>query len=466
MFLFFLLLVMSVADECQFIDQQQEIVEEFKWSWNAYRDYAWGKDELLPVSQTSNRWFGIGLTLLDNLDTLWLMNLHEEFDEATEWVRHSLDMDIDVDVNVFECTIRALGGLLSAHALSNRTIFLDKAYELGSRLLPAFETKTGIPYSDVNLKTGAVRGPHWTSASSTSEVSTVQLEFIRLTQVTGDVRFRAAVTRVADKMAVLAATSRPHPYLLPIFIQVESGHLSGPISLGARGDSYYEYLLKQWIQSGGTILGDRYFNAAEAIRQHLVVKVNNKTFIAEMNIAGELVYKMDHLVCFLPGVYALGTTLVNTSHHLRLAQDLMETCYAMYQYSPIGLAPEIIMFDCTNCTYNSFYIKRNDEHNLLRPETVESLFVLWRVTRDPKYRQWGWEIFKSFQQHCKVSSGGYSSIRSVVKKPIILEDKMESFWMAETLKYLYLLFAEEDVLPLDKWVFNTEAHPFPVVSKT
>ena len=130
------------------------------------------------------------------------------------------------------------------------------------------------------------------------------------------------------------------------------------------------------------------------------------------------------------------------------------------------------MFDCGTSKKSSkckdgkaFYIKRNDEHNLLRPETVESLFILWRLTKDQKYRVWGWKIFKSFQKYCKVSTGGYSSIKSVVRTPVIFKDKMESFWLAETLKYLFLLFSDDDVLPLDKWVLNTEAHPFPIVPR-
>ena len=243
------------------------------------------------------------------------------------------------------------------------------------------------------------------------------------------------------------------------------------------------------------MLGERYVHAAEAIRKHLLVKSkmkNGGTYVAEMNSKGKLLYKMDHLVCFLPGVYALGAKnniakLPKTSTsdnlsvdemsniHLKVAEELMETCYNMYKDSgSMGLAPEIVMFDCGNDPNNSkkcgntgkdFYIKPNDEHNLLRPETVESLFILWRLTKNPKYRIWGWKIFKAFQKYCKISTGGYSSIKSVVRAPIVFKDKMESFWLAETLKYLYLLFSEDDVVPLDKWVFNTEAHPLPIVPR-
>ena len=495
--------------------RRNDIVEEFQWSWNAYKKWAWGKDELLPLSKKSHQWFGIGLTLLDNLDTLWLLGLKEEFNEATKWVEHELNLDVDVDVNLFECTIRALGGLLSAHGLSNKHIFLEKAQELGNRLLPAFDSESGIPFSDVNLKKGTTHAPKWGSDSSTAEVTTIQLEFHRLTQITGDARFSKAADRVSDKIAEMAENISPQPHLLPIFINAQTGKLSesSTISLGARGDSYYEYLMKQWIQAGGTrpILGQRYVKAAEAIRHHLIVKSNigkngndkngnrqkgGTSFVAEMNSKGKLLYKMDHLVCFLPGVFALGAKnnvsklpYVDGLHsndmnvnemstiHLELAEDMMETCYSFYRDSPTGLAPEIIMFDCGDTSGavgaanskckdgQAFYIKPNDEHNLLRPETVESLFILWRLTKNPKYRIWGWKIFKSFQKYCKISTGGYSSIQSVVKLPVTYKDKMESFWLAETLKYLFLLFSDDHVLPLDKWVLNTEAHPFPIVPR-
>jgi hypothetical protein len=97
----------------------------------------------------------------------------------------------------------------------------------------------------------------------------------------------------------------------------------------------------------------------------------------------------------------------------------------------------------------------------MRPETIESLFVLWRITKDPKYRRWGYEIALSIEKHAKVD-GGYAGIENILTSPFQRIDRQESYFLAETLKYLYLLFGPSDVLPLDQWVFNTEAHPFPI----
>jgi mannosyl-oligosaccharide alpha-1,2-mannosidase len=347
--------------------------------------------------------------------------------------------------------------------------------------MPAFDSPSGIPFSDVNIGTGASHKPKWGSDSSTAEVTTVQLEFHRLTHITGDVRFSRAADRVSDKIAELSESVSPHHYLLPIFINAQSGKLSSStISLGARGDSYYEYLLKQWIQEGpdsarGEVHKQRYIRAAEAINEHLILKSETPgadwTFLAEMTSSGKHSKKMDHLACFYAGVLALGSQQPGmertmAERHLRLAEDLAKTCVEFYKRTPTGLAPEIIMFDCPGgqCKggKKDFYIKPNDEHNLLRPETLESLFILWRITHKQQYRDWGWDIFLAFRKHCRVASGGYSSIKSVMRVPVEFRDKMESFWLAETLKYLYLLFSEDSIIPLDEYVLNTEAHPLPI----
>uniref|UniRef100_A0A915MLA4 alpha-1,2-Mannosidase n=1 Tax=Meloidogyne javanica TaxID=6303 RepID=A0A915MLA4_MELJA len=107
-----------------------------------------------------------------------------------------------------------------------------------------------------------------------------------------------------------------------------------------------------------------------------------------------------------------------------------------------------------------------DAHSLLRPEAFEAWFYLHRITGDSIYKEWGWNAFKAIEQYAKVESGGYSSVQNVKRVPVHLKDMMESFFLGESLKYLYLLFADDQQnnpdIPLDKWIFNTEAHPLPV----
>ena len=249
----------------------------------------------------------------------------------------------------------------------------------------------------------------------------------------------------------------------------------------------------------------------------------NLTVLAERQsgLKNTLTSKMDHLVCFLPGTIALGVTGGKTvtqakaatgtawgkkqDQDLILAEELMNTCYGMYLVTPTGLAPEIPYFDTDTSprTWNTsdpnfeiprstpldphptapwrtdYEIHSNDVHNLQRPETIESLFYMWRITQNPKYREWGWLIFQSFLKHTAIYDEqgkvvGYTSINSVNQphtgsQKILAgsntaqRDNMEGFWLAETLKYLYLLFDDtvSEWNDLEKVVINTEAHFLP-----
>ena len=168
---------------------------------------------------------------------------------------------------------------------------------------------------------------------------------------------------------------------------------------------------------------------------------------------------MDHLVCFSGGMFALGAEGEKKERDLQTGKELTATCHEIYSRMETGIAPEIVMFDTTK---NDFYVKPRDRHYLLRPETVESFFVLYRVTGDPMYREWGWEVFQAIERHCRVAAG-YSGIRDVTTPDVQHDNQQQSFFLAETLKYLYLLFSSSDVVSLDEYVFNTEGHPLPVL---
>ncbi|NXX49779.1 MA1B1 mannosidase, partial [Tricholaema leucomelas] len=171
-------------------ERQLAVIEAFRHAWRGYKDFAWGHDELKPLSKSYSEWFGLGLTLIDALDTLWILGLKEEFEEARKWVANDLVFDKNVDVNLFESTIRILGGLLSTYHLSGDSLFLEKAKDIGNRLMPAFRTPSKIPYSDVNIGRGTAHPPRWTSDSTVAEVTSIQLEFRELSRLTGDEKFQ------------------------------------------------------------------------------------------------------------------------------------------------------------------------------------------------------------------------------------------------------------------------------------
>lgn len=446
--------------------QQMAVIEAFQHAWKGYKQYAWGHDELKPISKTYSEWFGLGLTLIDALDTMWILGQKQEFEEAKKWVIDELNLGKSVDVNLFETTIRILGGLLSVYNLTGDQVFLDKASELGDRLMPAFNTPSKIPYSDVNIGLGTAHPPRWTSDSTVAEVTSIQLEFRELSRLTKKDKYQAAVD---DVMKQIHRLEGKKDGLVPMFINTNSGKFShlGVYTLGARADSYYEYLLKQWIQGGrkeADLLED-YLQAIEGVTKNLIRKSepNKLTFVGELS-HNQFSPKMDHLVCFLPGTLALGVHHGLSANHMKLAKELIETCYQMYAQIETGLSPEIVYFNLNPHNDKDVEVKPADRHNLLRPETVESLFYMYRFTRDKKYQEWGWEIFQNFNKYTRVDTGGYTSINNVQSsenpEP---RDKMESFFLGETLKYFFLLFSDEfNLISLDKYIFNTEAHILPI----
>lgn len=359
-----------------------------------------------------------------------------------------------------------LGGLLSAYELTNNKeeILLRMAVDLGNRLLPAFSSPTGIPYGQINLHNPQDKStPSWMHGSAVlSEFTTLQLEFRKLSLLSGDKRYDDAVTRVMEVLQ--RDTVRPNDGLYPASFNIMQGHFSNEhLTFGAYGDSCYEYLLKQYLLTNKTEQTYRkmYLQSMKGMFDRLWKQSspNHLSYIAEYKNIGGIDHKMDHLVCFAGAMLALGyaSNTTNDIRHLHAGAALTETCYEMYARSVTGLSPETALFNMGNdfSTGVPYYI--------LRPETVESIFYMYRITRDPKYREWGWKIFQSLEQHTKIATGGYSGIHNVQQVPVMHDDHMQSFFLAETLKYLYLLFSPHHVIRLDQWVFNTEAHPLRIV---
>lgn len=467
-------------------DERRDAVKTaFQRSWHGYEKYAWGKDVYKPISKTGANMGPkpLGWIIVDSLDTMKIMGLDKEFDRARNWVKNELNYDMDYNVNTFETTIRMLGGLLSTHFLTLDDLFLEKATDLANRIIGAFDSPTGIPYASVNLHSGVgIRSHTDMGASSTAEVATLQLEFKYLAKLTGETLYWEKAEQV------IAALDNNHPEdgLVPIYVHPESGkYQESTIRLGSRGDSYYEYLIKQYLQTQSQeyVYKAMYSEAVEGIKKKMVAQSepNKLTYIGEIIPKDpKLSPKMDHLVCFAGGMFALGATeglpidiarrrkwTTTQENDFRLGMELTRTCYEMYKQTKTGLAPEIVHFHDQPGTYSSdFYIKPHDAHNLQRPETVESLFILWRLTKNPIYREWGWEIFQSFEKYTAlVGDAGYTSLDDVTSVSGNYRDNMESFWLSETLKYLYLLFDDDDHgLDLSQVVFSTEAHPFPTFS--
>ncbi|XP_050227860.1 mannosyl-oligosaccharide 1,2-alpha-mannosidase MNS1 isoform X1 [Mercurialis annua] len=444
------------------IQRRQKVKEAMIHAWSSYEKYAWGHDELQPQTKIGIDSFGgLGATLVDSLDTLYIMGLDEQFQRAREWVANSLDFNKDYDASVFETTIRVVGGLLSAYDLSGDKVFLEKAKDIADRLLPAWDTKTGIPYNIINLAHGNAHNPGWTGGDSIlADSGTEQLEFIALSQRTGDPKYQLKVENVIMELN----KTFPDDGLLPIYINPDRGIGSfSTITFGAMGDSFYEYLLKVWIQGNKTssvrLYREMWEKSMEGLSS-LVRKTTPSSFTYICEKSGDvLTDKMDELACFAPGMLALGLSgyaPAQSHKFLSLAEELAWTCYNFYQSTPTKLAGENYFF------HSDQDMNVGTSWNILRPETVESLFYLWRFTGNKTYQEWGWNIFQAFEKNSRIETGyvGLKDVNTGVK-----DNTMQSFFLAETLKYLYLLFSPSSVIPLDEWVFNTEAHPLRIITR-
>ena len=454
--------------------------EAMRHSWQGYKKYAYGEDELEPITRTGSNAFGhLGATAIDAIDTLWLMGLEKEYLEARELVADFPKRMMEASpLSTFECTIRVLGGFMSTYYLTGDELYLNNARELGDRLLFAYSRKgLGMPSGSVSLNEGYESYWHVNEDFEShllAEFGTTQLEFYALSKETGDMKYAKASAKPLEAVHGMY----PNSSLLPTHFN-NLGEIIPPMryTMGAMADSYYEYLLKAWVQAGSHRdemvhdTGRRWERSMEAMSRFLVYRYKGFTALQEVGGAfdekvpnshlGKISKSMDHLSCFVPGMLGLGVykarDLMTSSQQvkfLKLAEDLTQTCYLFYHSTSTGLSGDAY-------SYHADKILPAGAQNLLRPETVESLMILYRATGNNKYREWGWEIFQAFEKHCKVEAG-YCGVTDVTHPSAELDNKMQSWFLAETLKYLYLLFSPSDVLSLDEWVFNTEAHPMMI----
>ena len=416
-----------------------EVRKEFLHAWNGYKQYAWGHDDLKPLTKSYHDWYAepLLMTPVDALDTMMLMGLNGEAKSTREYIATHLSFNKDIDVQNFEITIRLLGGLLSSYEMTGDKRLLNLAEDLGNRLLPVFESPTGLPYRYVNLKTGKVRG----NVTNPAEAGTLLIEFGTLARLT-----HRQIFYDKAKRALVEIYNRRSPIgLVGTWINVETGawtdtdsHISGAI------DSYYEYLLKCAILFDDQDCRKMWEASLTAINQHLrdETKGRMKPELwyghADMNTGKRTTTTYGALDAFFPAVLAL-------SSDLNRAQLLQESSFKMWRKNDIE--PE--EFD-----YQTMEIKSPGYP--LRPETVESTYYLYHFTRDPKYLRMGETMWRDFVKYCRTDTG-YAALKSVVTKE--KNDSMQSFLFAETFKYFYLLFAAPRALNFDKVVFNTEAHP-------
>ncbi|KAI1330346.1 endoplasmic reticulum mannosyl-oligosaccharide 1,2-alpha-mannosidase [Xylariaceae sp. FL0255] len=479
--------------------RRREVKKVFVYDWEAYRKHAWMKDALKPISGGSRDQFsGWAATLVDSLDTIWIMGLRKTFDEAVDAAtRIDFGKSSSNKVNTFETNIRYLGGLLAAYDLSSRETLLQKAKELGDLIYMAFNTNNRLPVDMINVEAAKdgkllVQEPNVVSASP----GTLSLELTRLSQLTGDPKYYDAISRVMDLFHHGQDSTRV-PGLWPTMVSMKSGNVvAGSLfTLAGNADSLYEYLPKMHVLLSGRDpkyeeMTQKALEAAKLLLFRPMIPENEPILMPSgAGIYSDGVVKLDeeseHLGCYLGGVYALAGKVFGNHQWVNIGEKLTLGCVYSYRSFPTGIMPErLTMVACDsfeNCEWDEkvFNEKKKkqreakdhlplgfttakDPRYLLRPEAIESVFIMYRITGDTVWQDLGWDMFTAIINGTKTSHGTHASIMDVTldARHLPQEDYMESFWFAETLKYFYLLFSPPDIIDLDQYVLNTEAHPF------
>lgn len=413
----------------------QRVKDEMRHAWQGYKQYAWGHDALSPLSKKPRDWYAHSLlmTPVDALDTLVIMGLKTEADEARELIATQLSFDQDMEVQNFEITIRLLGGLISAYQLTGDDRLLAKADDLGRRLLPVFESPTGLPYTHVNLRTGKVSG----NVSNPAETGTLVLEFGMLSKLTG----KPVYLEKAKRALVETYQRASKDGLVGSAIDVETGNwVNTDAHIGGGIDSYYEYLYKCYRLFGDAECKAMWDHSIAGVNKSLADKRDGALWYghADMNTGRRTATQYGALDAFMPALLALGGDVPR-------AKALQESGLRMWRVA--GVEPEALDYARMKITSPGY---------ALRPEIIESAYYLNHYTGDARYRAMGREFFEAFVRYCRTDAG-YAALKDVRTK--VQEDSMESFVFAETFKYFYLLFAPKEALDFDAVTFNTEAHP-------
>jgi mannosidase alpha-like ER degradation enhancer 2 len=410
--------------------------QDARAAWHVYATTAWGHDEVKPVSHTAHDWYAqpLLITPVDALDTLIWLGLTDEANAARKLIDEHLDFDRDITVKNFEITIRVLGGLISGFQLTNDPKLLALADDLGARLLPVFGSPTGMPYMFVNLKTGKVSG----ARTNPAEIGTLLLEFGALAKLTGKpVYFERA------KRALVALFDRRSPIgLVGEEIDVETGAWLSPQShIGGGIDSYYEYLLKAGQLFGDSDCAHMAEVSLAAVNHYLADEVSGRLWYGQvdMTTGARTAREYGALHAFFPAVLVLAADLDR-------ARRLADAGFAMWQLR--GIEPEVIDYATMKITSPGYP---------LRPEIIESAWYLRRATGDPRYLAMGQTFLDALDAHARLADGAYTTITDVTT--MARGDLMPSYFFAETLKYLYLIFADDSAVDLRGTVLNTEAHP-------
>ncbi|KAF1813171.1 hypothetical protein P152DRAFT_506845 [Eremomyces bilateralis CBS 781.70] len=468
------------------IDRAGAVKEAFQFAWDGYFKYAYPNDELRPVSNTySNSRNGWGASAVDSLSTACIMRLPEVIDTILKHVSEVNFSRTGDLVNLFETTIRYLGGLLSGYDLLTGPLsdlcldqelvngLLDQAQNLADILSVAFRTRTGIPFNRLNITDNGLVGD---GTNHIATIGTLVLEWTRLSDILGDPKYGSLAEKAESYLLdPQPPAGEPFPGLIGTTVNISTGEImesSG--SWGGGDDSFYEYLIKMYTYDPQrfSVYRDRWILAVDSTITYLQSHPSSRpdlTFVAAFH-GTTPINSSSHLACFHGGNFILGGLVLNRTAYIDFGLKLVNGCHQTYVATATRIGPEGFSWDTSailkpkdeDFKTHGFYITGGSY--ALRPEVIESYYYAYRATGDQQYQEWAWDAFVAINATTRTASG-FSSISDVdVPGGGKKLDMQESFLFAEVFKYAYLIFAEDDEWQVPKngkntWVFNTEAHP-------
>ncbi|HET6896282.1 MAG TPA: glycoside hydrolase family 47 protein [Candidatus Baltobacteraceae bacterium] len=416
-----------------------EVRREFLHAWNGYKQFAWGADEVLPVSGKPKNFFvpdhSFGLSIIEAMDTLYVMGLDDELERCVKWLRSNLHFDVDTGIQMFEAVIRMVAGLLTGYSITGERFFLDGARDLADRLLVCFtKSPSGAPYRFANLRTGAVSDPQ----TNLAEIGSNVLEFGDLSRLTGDPKYVNASMKAFEA----AISKRSQIDLLGTNFDVEKGDFIGTddVAPDEPVDSFYEYLWGGWQMLGITQCRDWYRMLTNALLKYKVTHIEGNLWFKTVDYTTGLPTgdaSTSELAAFYAGLAAKGgDRAIGAAFY-----DSWTRALDKYE-----LIPEVVFYPDLSIISPRYW---------MRPEYPNSSFDLWFLTHDEKYRATAYRYFTALRKYCRTANG-YTVLTDVRTRPMTQGDYFPAYAFSENFKYLYLLFADSPRFDASNHYLNTE----------
>jgi hypothetical protein len=417
----------------------EEVRSEFLHAWNGYRMFAWGHDEVMPVSGKPTNFFlddhSFGLSIIEAMDTLYVMGLDAELEECVAWIHANLNFDVAGDVQMFEAVIRMVAGLMTGYYATGDRRLLDRSRELADRLLVCFtKSPTGAPYRFADLRTGKVSDPK----SNLAEIGSNILEFGDLSRLTGDPKYLSASMKAYE----VVLGKRSSIDLLGTNFNIETGEFidEDDDAPDEPADSFYEYLWGGWQMLGIEQTKDWYRMLVNAVNKYKTKWVDGHLWYREVDyktgrptgstVETELISFWAELVS-KGGDRAVGSAFYDSWTHV---------------FETYGMLPEVIDFDPLSIVSPRYW---------MRPEYANAAFDLWFLTHDEKYRRTAYQYFRSLRANCRTADG-YTVLEDIRTRPMLQGDYFPAYSFSENFKYLYLMFADTPRFDGSHYYLNTE----------